>query len=536
MEVFENLGLSADMLRVLAKKGFEAATPIQSKCIPALLAGDRDIIAQAQTGTGKTAAFGIPILERISEKTRNVKALVLTPTRELAIQVAEEIHSLKGNKKFNIIPIYGGQSISLQLHQLKKGVDIVVGTPGRVLDHLNRGTLKIKEISYLVLDEADEMLNMGFAEEVGSILEKTPKEKRTMLFSATMPNEILKIAKKYMPDYDIIKIQQTQMTVNTVDQIYFEVRNDDKFEALCRIIDIEDEFYGLVFCKTKIDVDTTAQRLQERGYDADGLHGDISQHLREQILNKFRKRRVTILVATDVAARGLDVNDLTHVINYALPHDSDAYVHRIGRTGRAGKTGNAITFITPSEYRRLQSISRQTKADIKKAKLPGVKDVIKTKQLRIKTKLQNIIQTSPLDIYREMSQELLKENSAEDILAALLQNSYQDDLDVNNYTEIADAVVDMKGKTRLFVPRGKLDGLTNKKLIDTICSKCNILPGKIRDLQVFDKFSFISLPFNEAEKVLSFFKKGSGRGGKNKKSNELIIMKANKDNKRKKRS
>jgi len=413
----------------------------------------------------------------------------------------------------------------LQLRQLKKGVDIVVGTPGRVLDHLKRGTLKIDRISYMVLDEADEMLNMGFLEEVGAILDQTPDEKRTMLFSATMPNEVLKIAKTYMPDYDVIKVKKAQMTVSTVDQIYFEVKKNDKFETLCRIIDIEDEFYGLVFCKTKVDVDKVAQHLQERGYDADALHGDMSQNLRERILNKFKKKRITVLVATDVAARGIDVNDLTHVINYALPHDPESYVHRIGRTGRAGKTGNAITFITPSEYRRFQVISKKTKADIKKARLPKVKDIIKAKRVRIKTKLEGIIQTSPLESYREMSIELLKDNSPEDVLAALLQHSFQDDLDVNNYTEIEDAVVDMKGKTRLFVPSGTMDGLTKKKLSNIVNEKCRISKDKIRDVQVLEKFSFITLPFKEAESVLAFFKKGKRRG----KSEGLVFVKAKKN-------
>ncbi len=524
MEIFKKLGLSAEMLSVLEKKGFEAPTPIQEKSIPALLLGDRDIIAQAQTGTGKTAAFGIPILERISEKSHNVQAIILTPTRELAIQVAEEIHSLKGKRRFNIVPIYGGQSISLQLRQLKKGVDIVVGTPGRVLDHLKRGTLKIKNISYLVLDEADEMLNMGFLEDVGTILEQTPANKRTMLFSATMPDEILRIARTYMPDYDVIRVKKAQMTVSIVDQIYFEVKRNDKFEALCRIIDIEEEFYGLVFCKTRVDADTVSQHLKERGYDADSLHGDMSQDLREKILKKFKKKTVTVLVATDVAARGIDVSDLTHVINYAIPHDPEAYVHRIGRTGRAGKGGIAVTFVTPSEYRMLHVISRKTKANIKKANLPKVKDVIKTKKLRIKAKLENIIQTSPLDKYREMSVELLKDNTPEDILAALLQHSFQDDLDVNNYTEIEDAVVDMKGKTRLFVPRGKANGFTNKKLISIINERCKISPEKIRDVQILEKFSFITLPFHEAEIVLSFFRRGKNQG----RSGGLVFVKAKK--------
>jgi ATP-dependent RNA helicase DeaD len=349
MATFESLGLSDKTLKILERKGFEEPTPIQEKTIPAILEGEKDIVGQAQTGTGKTAAFGLPIIELIPEKSKAVQALVLTPTRELAIQVAEEINSLKGKKKLSIVPIYGGQSIELQLRSLRKGIDIVVGTPGRILDHLRRRTLKLQNISFLVLDEADEMLNMGFLEDVREIMDNTGPEKRTMLFSATMPREILQIAKKYMGEYDVMKVTKGQLTVSLTDQIYFEVSSADRFEALCRIIDIEEEFYGLVFCRTKIDVDTIANRLIERGYDADALHGDMSQGQREKILNKFKKHLLNVLVATDVAARGIDVQDLTHVINYSLPQDPESYVHRIGRTGRAGKEGNAITFITPGQ-------------------------------------------------------------------------------------------------------------------------------------------------------------------------------------------
>nr|WP_211436152.1 DEAD/DEAH box helicase [Candidatus Kuenenia stuttgartiensis] len=337
MESFESLGLSESTLKVLKEKGYEEPTPIQQKTIPAILSGTKDIVGQAQTGTGKTAAFGLPVLELLPEKSKNVQALVLTPTRELAIQVAEELNSLKGKKRLSIVPIYGRQSMELQLRSLKKGIDIVVGTPGRVLDHLKRGTLKIGKISFLVLDEADEMLNMGFIDDVREIMENTGHEKRTLLFSATMPFEIMQIAKNYMRDFDVQKVNAGQLTVSQTDQIYFEVFAADKFEALCRIIDIEKDFYGLVFCRTKIDVDAVASHLIERGYDADALHGDISQSLREKILAKFKKRQINILIATDVAARGLDIHNLSHVINYSLPQDPESYVHRIGRTGRAGK-------------------------------------------------------------------------------------------------------------------------------------------------------------------------------------------------------
>lgn len=510
---FEELGLSKDTLKVLTKKGFEVPTPIQEVTIPAILNGYNDVVAQAQTGTGKTAAFGLPMIELLEESSRKVQALVLTPTRELAIQVAEEIHSLKGKKKLTVIPIYGGQSINLQLRSLKKGVDIVIGTPGRVQDHLDRGTLKLGNISFLVLDEADEMLNMGFLEDVKNIMEHTAEDKRTMLFSATMPKEILQIAREHMNEFDEFKVTKDQLTVTQTDQIYFEVSASHKFEALCRIIDIEEDFFGLVFCRTKKDVDTIANHLIERGYDADALHGDISQPQREKILNKFKKHKINILVATDVAARGIDVQDLSHVINYALPQDAESYVHRIGRTGRAGKEGNAITFITPEEYRKLRYISRETKTDIRKAKLPDVKEVIKTKRIRIRNILKDIVDADPRYEYVEMSRELLEVNTPQEVVAALLEYSFQDELDEKNYTEIGNALVDTKGKTRLFVTQGKKDGLTPQKLIHFIQNKCGIKSKKIRDVQILDKFSFVTLPFHDAEIVLSSFKgKQKGKG------------------------
>ncbi len=513
MESFETLGLSEGALKVLKQKGFEEPTPIQVKIIPAILAGKKDIIGQAQTGTGKTAAFGLPIIELLQEKSKIVQALILTPTRELAVQVAEEINSLKGKKKMSIVPIYGGQSIDLQLRSLRKGIDVVVGTPGRILDHLERRTLKLDKISYLVLDEADEMLNMGFLEDVRKIMENTGADKRTLLFSATMPHEIMQIAKKHMMEYDVMRVTKGQLTVSQTDQIYFEVSAADKFEALCRIIDIEEEFYGLVFCRTKIDVDNVGNHLIERGYDADALHGDMSQSMREKILNKFKKQLINVLVATDVAARGIDVQNLTHVINYALPQDPESYVHRIGRTGRAGKEGTAITFITPQEYRKLQFIRKGVKTEIRKAVLPRVKDIIKTKKIRIHADLEEIVKSCPQNEYMEMSRELLGKNRPDDILAALLQYSFQDELSEKSYTEIEDAVVDTKGKTRLFVTQGKQNGLTRKKLVDFINDKCSIASGKLRDIQILDKFSFVTLPFHEAETVLSHFikrKRGPG--------------------------
>ncbi len=515
MKSFEELGLSEETLKVLKKKGFEEPTPIQEKTIPAILEGENDVVGQAQTGTGKTAAFGLPMIEILPERSKRVKALVLTPTRELAIQVAEEINSLKGKKKLSIIPVYGGQSIELQLRSLKKGVDIVVGTPGRIMDHLRRKTLKLNDISFLVLDEADEMLNMGFLDDVIEIMEYTNPDKRTMLFSATMPKEIMNIAKKHMNEYDVFKVSKGQLTVSKTAQIYFEVAASDKFEALCRIVDIEDAFYGLVFCRTKIDVDNVSSHLAERGYDADGLHGDMSQGQREKILNKFKKGALNVLVATDVAARGIDVQNLSHVINYALPQDPESYVHRIGRTGRAGKEGIAITFITPSEYKKLQYIQHKAKTDIQKAKLPKVKDVIRSKKIRIKAALEDIVESNPKTEYLKMASELLSVNGPDEILAALLQYSFQDELDAKSYAEIEKVEVDTKGKTRLFVTQGKKDGLTHKKLVKFIIEKCGIRDSKIRDIQILDSFSFVTLPFNEAETLLTHFKKKKRGSGMN---------------------
>lgn len=451
-----------------------------------------------------------------------MQALILAPTRELAIQVAEEIHSLKGKKHLNIVPIYGGQAIQLQLRSLKKGIDIVVGTPGRVLDHLKRKSLNLKSITHLVLDEADEMLNMGFLEDVKDIMKQTSKDKRTMLFSATMPSAIMQIAKKYMNDYTTFKITKSELTSSNTNQIYFEVTEHNKFEALCRIVDVEEDFYGVVFCRTKIDVSRVASHLTERGYQADALHGDISQNLREKILTRFKKRNINILVATDVAARGIDVQDISHVINYALPQDPEAYVHRIGRTGRAGKTGNAITFVTPSEYRKLQFIKSKAKTDIKRGRLPNVKDIVTLKKKRIHTRVADIISSGIKNDYVDLAKELLENNESEHTLAALLQHSFGGELDEKSYTTIQDGGVERSGKTRLFVGFGEKSGLTRNKLISIVKEKCGVAADKIHDIQIRDKFAFISLPFKEAEQVLDYFKQNKSRSG-------VYITKAKKD-------
>ncbi len=506
LEKFQELGLSDAILKELQKKGFEEPTDIQAKTIPILLNSDVDFIGQARTGTGKTAAFGLPLLERMEKKSKSIQALILVPTRELAIQVAEEINSFKGKKKFQIIPIYGGQSMTDQLRRLKSGVDIVVGTPGRVFDHIKRKSMNLEKVSYVILDEADEMLNMGFIEDVEEILEYTNSERRTLLFSATMPKRIMEVAKKYMGDYEIVTTKKGELTVDLTDQIYFETSNSDKFESLCRIIDVEIEFYGLIFCRTKVSVDELANRLIDRGYAADGIHGDISQPSRERILEKFKKQRTRILVATDVAARGIDVENLSHVINYALPQNPESYIHRIGRTGRAGKKGIAITFISPSEYRKLMHITKITKSNIRKEILPGAADIIKIKKSRIKSEIKEIIDEEKHKDYRKVATQMLSDDDPVDVVAAILKYSFEDELIEKNYKEIRQVTVDHKGTTRLFVSFGGKDGLTPKKLVKLIINETKISSGKISEVKVMDSFSFITVPFEDAEKILKAFK------------------------------
>lgn len=501
LEEFKELGLSDRTLDALAAKGFETPSPIQRLTIPVMLENNNDIIAQAQTGTGKTAAFGLPIVEQLVPQKKTVQALILAPTRELAIQVNDEIQSFrKGDLR--VTPIYGGAAMNEQLRRLNAGVDIVVGTPGRILDHLRRGTLDLSGLKWLVLDEADEMLNMGFIDDVDEILSYAPEERRIFLFSATMPERIAGLSKKYMHDVEIIKVENKQMTADLTDQIYFEVRESDKFDALTRIIDVENDFYGIVFCRTKVAVDQLVSNLLERGYAAEGLHGDVSQAQREKILRKFKKKQANIMVATDVAARGIDVSNLTHVINYSLPQDPESYVHRIGRTGRAGNEGTAITFISPSENRQFMAMQRQVKADIRKETLPTAHDIVEMKKLKIKDDLAEIVEEESYTDYDGMAKELLSELDPEIALAALMRLAFKNELDESNYPEIRRIDVDRRGTARLFIGLGKNDGYRPKMIVELLNRECGIPQQKIDDVKCMDDFSFASIPFQDAEAAL----------------------------------
>ncbi|MBQ9621831.1 MAG: DEAD/DEAH box helicase, partial [Treponema sp.] len=383
---FADLGLDETVLAAIEKKGFKHPSPIQVLAIPRLLNGDANIIAKARTGTGKTAAFGLPIVQRVHEESDHVRALILEPTRELAIQTCNELQTFTSGKYPRTTVLYGGASYRDQIRDLKRGCEIVVGTPGRIQDHLERGTLKLDQIDYFILDEGDEMLDMGFIDDIEHIFEQAKPDARILLFSATMPKPILRIAEQFMGDYEICEEEGFVEEPLLIDQKYWFIRESDKIEALVRIIDMSPNFYGLVFTQTKNDADNVTKMLDEKGYDVAALHGDIPQGQREKILARFRSRKTRVLVATDVAARGIDINGLSHVVNYSLPYDGATYIHRIGRTGRAGTSGTAITFVRPEERRKLEflknTVRKAAKGELNEEEVPSVKKVLEVKRER----------------------------------------------------------------------------------------------------------------------------------------------------------
>ena len=506
---FAYLGLSAQTIQAIENKGFIHPTGIQATCIPLLLKDRVDVIGQAQTGTGKTAAFGLPILELVEEQLNAVQALILAPTRELALQSAEEILSLKGGRNLEIAAVYGGAAIVNQLRQLKKGVHVVVGTPGRILDHLRRGSLVLDQLKFLVLDEADEMLDMGFLEEIEAIMARTPKEKRTLCFSATMPDPIRRLAERYMDKPQVVRIADETLTTDLTRQLFVEVRESDKFEALTRFIDIEEKFYGIVFCRTKLQCDEVGQKLIARGYHAEALHGDLSQKQRESILNRMRTRQLAIIVATDVAARGIDISALTHVINYNLPEDPEAYVHRIGRTGRAGKQGVAITFVAQREFKRLQFIRRTIQSDIQRTAIPPIEAIIETKRKQIVERLKNL--EEPNDSFLDLALEVTGSKLPETVLASVLANLYKGILDPTRYRTIEELGKPPRNEyTRLFIARGRRDGLDKRNLVDYLVSRVGAEYRDIQEVTIQDDHSYISAPNQIAEQILTAFAKTSG--------------------------
>jgi ATP-dependent RNA helicase DeaD len=420
LTTFYEFGLHHSVVRALDHMGLEEATPIQDQTIPLALQG-RDVIGQAQTGTGKTVAFGIPLVERLDVEEEKVQGVVLTPTRELAVQVAEELKKIAQLKKIRVLPIYGGQDMSRQIRELKKKPHIIVATPGRFMDHMRRKTIRLHSIEMVVLDEADEMLNMGFIDDIRTILEEVPEERQTLLFSATMPKQIQEIAHKFMQDPDIVKIKAKEATVSNITQQCLKVVEKEKFDVLCRLLDIDAPELAIVFGRTKRRVDELSEALNKRGYAAEGIHGDLNQAKRDSVLRRFKGGMVRILVATDVAARGLDISGVTHVYNFDLPQDPESYVHRIGRTGRAGKTGFSITFTTPAEIDHLHMIEKITNKKMEWRPIPTFAEAIEQQQRLTAKQVLEVAKKANLQAYKETAKELLEEVDAVTLVSAFLK-------------------------------------------------------------------------------------------------------------------
>lgn len=423
---FKELGLDHDLLKAIAQSGFEEATPIQAETIPLVLEG-KDVIGQAQTGTGKTAAFGLPILQHIDKADRSIQALVISPTRELAIQTQEELYRLGRDKKIKVQAVYGGADIRRQIRQLADHPQIVVGTPGRILDHIGRHTLKLEHLDTLVLDEADEMLDMGFIDDIEKIVEQMPTERQTLLFSATMPAAIMRLTNKFMKSPVVVKIKAKELTADTVEQYYVRAKDYEKFDVMTRLFDVQDPDLALIFGRTKRRVDELTRGLKARGYRAEGIHGDLTQQKRMSVLRQFKSGQLDFLVATDVAARGLDISGVTHVYNYDIPQDPDSYVHRIGRTGRAGHKGVSVTFVTPNEIEYLHTIEDLTKKRMLPMKPPTAEEALMGQISSGLSTIKEQVEANDTEKYEAMAETLLENYTPLQLVSAYLKAVSPDD-------------------------------------------------------------------------------------------------------------
>ncbi|MDO5416941.1 MAG: DEAD/DEAH box helicase [Lachnospiraceae bacterium] len=554
---FEDLNLNEEILRAVAEMGFEEASPIQAQAIPAQMEG-HDMIGQAQTGTGKTAAFGIPLLEKIDPENKKLQAIVLLPTRELAIQVAEEVRRLaKFMHGIKVLPVYGGQDIVRQIRSLKDGTQVVIGTPGRVMDHMRRKTIRVDQVHTVVLDEADEMLNMGFLEDMETILTQLPEERQTIMFSATMPPSIADIAKKFQKDPVMVRVVKKELTVPKVTQYYYEVKPKNKVEVLCRLMDLYSPKLSVVFCNTKKGVDELVQALQGRGYFAEGLHGDLKQEQRDRVMNGFRNGRTEILVATDVAARGIDVDDVEAVFNYDIPQDDEYYVHRIGRTGRAGREGKAFSLVVGKEVYKLRDIQRYCKTKIIPQAIPSLDDITDIKVEKTIDQVRDLLESSDLsDMINIVEQKLIEEDyTALDLAAALLKMSMgEDNEDIIDNFETARSLdeLDTYGRgrrygrdgygrdgrdggrsrrrgaveraaldyvtgedmARLFVNIGKNQKVTPGDILGAVAGESGI-PGRVvGSIDMYDAYTFVEVPRKYAEQVLSAMEHAKIKGKK----------------------
>ncbi|MDB4139893.1 DEAD/DEAH box helicase [Candidatus Thioglobus sp.] len=526
---FKSFGLSEALIKVLDEVGYETPSAIQEQCIPYLLNG-HDVIGQAQTGTGKTAAFSLPLIDRIDISTNQVQLLVLTPTRELAIQVSEAIQTYARHLKgLHVLPIYGGQSYDIQLRPLKRGVHVVVGTPGRVMDHIKKGTLKLGSLKALVLDEADEMLRMGFIDDVKWVMEKLPKERQIALFSATMPDVIRRVAEKFLNDPKIVKIKTKTATAQTISQRYWLVSGVNKLDALTRILEVETFDALLIFVRTKTATVDLAEKLSARGFSSEAINGDIAQNQRERTIQQLKKGKIDILIATDVAARGLDVERISHVVNYDIPQDPESYVHRIGRTGRAGREGKAILFVAPRERRMLQTIERITRQPITPMQLPSAKIINEQRVTNFKQRISDTLNNQELGIFEELILSFQKEHEVDafkiaSALALMAQGTEplllsEKELSQGSFKEGSKAKISisvhadpLKNNPSIKMRRYRLavghkDNIKPGNVLGAIANEAEISSEFIGAIQIFQDFTTIDLPDEMTKETLAILKK-----------------------------
>lgn len=547
---FEALGLNSQLVDAVAKIGFEHPTPIQKKAIPEIIEGDKDLVGLAQTGTGKTAAFGLPMIQLIDFGSRNTQGLVLCPTRELCLQITKDFNDFcSTNRDASIVAVYGGASISDQIRHIKKGVQIIVATPGRLLDLMNRKVVNLSFLKYLVLDEADEMLNMGFQDDLDAILSHSPQNKRTWLFSATMPSEVSKIAKKYMNDPVEITVGKKNSGASNIEHVNYVIKEKDRYQALKRVIDFYPDIYGLIFCRTRIETQEIAEKLLKDGYDAEALHGDLSQAVRDKVMGRFREKTLQILVATDVAARGLDVKDITHVIHYKLPDEIESYTHRSGRTARAGKSGVAIVLMNTRESRKLMDVERKAGIKFTQKKVPGGTAVCEKQLFSMVGKLVSVdVNESEIERFLPPVYDTLAGLSREELIKRFVSlefnrflTYYQDSVDINveshkrekgSFSDKWEGSakpykkerrrekperrerVSSGNSRRFFASAGNMDNLNTGALVRLICDRSGIQSNKIGAIEIMREFSFFDVDASVADRVRESLKDVSLDGRK----------------------
>jgi len=518
---FEELGLREEVLKSLKELGFEAPTPIQEQAIPHLMKDDCDFVGLAQTGTGKTAAFGLPLINSINTKSNRPQGLIICPTRELCLQITRDLEIFAKYVKCPVVSVYGGADIRRQMTQIKKGASIIVATPGRLLDLIKRKAIQLSEVQNVVLDEADEMLNMGFKEDIDDILETTPESKNVWLFSATMPKDVARIAKTYMTEPLEVSIGHKNQTNENIEHIYYVVKDRDRYEAVKRLIDFHPKIYGLIFCRTKHETGTVAEKLAREGYNAEPLHGDLTQPMRDRVMARFRSKELQILVATDVAARGIDVDDITHVINYNLPDDNEDYTHRSGRTARAGKTGQSLVLITPKEGFKIKSIEKQMRTEFSQGQIPNAEEICEIQLMKL---IQNTININvkEKDIEKFMPQILASFETMDktEIIKKFVSAEF------NRFIEYYDRAGDLnqrvkqdsgrergerkdkgqrardEGKTRFFLSAGRRDGLNPGALLRVVCDAAGIKSDVIGRIDIMTSYAFFDVDEAHTERIL----------------------------------